>query len=141
MSVGKLTIKHTSLALLVFAAALAASPMTYAADAGMVVARDPATGKLRAPTAEEMQALEQAAKATPQRSPAAAVAAPVERRAANGAVGFHVGDTFMTYSVMRRNADGTMTMQCVTGAEAADKLLKAPQAARATSQKEHGHAH
>lgn len=140
MSVGNFSLKHSGHALLLFAAAIAASPAAQAADPGAVISRDPATGQLRAPTAEEMQALEQAAKAaSPSRM--ATPAAPVERRAANGAVGFHVGEQFMTYSVMRRNADGTMTMQCVTGAEAADKLVKAPRASRGTSEKEHDHAH
>jgi hypothetical protein len=141
MSVGKLSIHpHGSIGLLLLAAGLAASVPAQAADAGLVVARDPVTGQLRAPTAEEARALEQAPKTESLKSSVAPAAAPVARRAANGAVGFHVGEAFMTYSVMRRNADGTMSMQCVTGAQAADKLTKAPQAATGTSHKEHDHA-
>ena len=140
MSVGNLSLKQGSLALLLFAAALAASPAAQAADVGMRVVKDPVTGQLRAPTAEEFQAMqEQEAKEKTSRPAAAAAAAPmVERRAANGAVGMQLNEDFMTYSVVKRNADGTITTHCVTGAEAATKLLKAPQASTA---KEHGHAH
>ena len=86
----------------------------------MQIVKDPVTGQLRAPTAEEFQAMQEQEAKEKASKPAAAAAAPmVERRAANGAVGFQLGDEFMTYSVVKRNADGTMTTHCVTGADAA----------------------
>ena len=59
-------------------------------------------------------------------------------RSAGGAIGYRLDDSFQTYSVMTRNADGTLSMQCVTGAKAAEKALRSPQST--TTDKEHDHA-
>ncbi len=142
MSLGSLHIKHGSLALLA-AAAIAASSASQAAEGagGMRVVRDTETGQLRGPTPEEFKAMQaqeaQAKRLTRQVAPTA----PVSMQHANGAVGVRPTEDTMTYSVIKRNADGTMTTQCVTGAETASKVLKAPQAATAATDKEHGHAH
>jgi len=134
-------------------------PAVHAAGAGMTITKDPVTGELRAPTADEFNALEKQqvkdkaaqakanAKANGKAGPVAAKSADAvdpEIRLANGAVGYQLGDEFMTYSVVTRNADGTTLIDCVTGAEAANQLVKAPQSTTAKtnkSEKEHGHAH
>lgn len=113
-------------------AALATGVGALAADAGQRVVRDAVTGELRAPTAEEFKAME-AAEANARRGARAIPQAPVARRSPQGAHGFRVGDQFMTYSVARRNADGTTSMVCVTGEDAAHNVLKAPQAATSTT--------
>lgn len=141
MSVGSLPIKHRSLALLLAASAIALSPASQAADAAALrVVKDPVTGQLRAPTPEEFKAMQEQEARERALTRSAAPTGPVLRRAANGAVGYRVGEAFMSFSVAKRNADGTVTMQCVPGAEAADKLLTAPQSSTAPTDKEHGHA-
>lgn len=136
-------------------ALLVASPSLHAADApGMRVFKDPETGVLRAPTAEEAKALEdkeardnaKKSRAAPgssartSSSPQLRSSDPVITRSSNGAVGARVGEQFMSYSVMKRNADGTSSMVCVTGDDVAEALVNAPPSARG-SVKEHGHAH
>ena len=139
-----------SLAALLSVLVLAAAPAAQAADAGMRIVRDPITGKLRGPTAEEFKAMEeqeakakadQAASAPAAAGPAAAPQEFQELSAPSGAVGFRVGDAFLNHSVMTRNADGTMTLHCVTGTDAAEKLTKNPQSSTAGTDREHGHAH
>lgn len=140
-------LKKTGLAAILAVLVLAAAPAAQGADvAGMRIVRDPVTGQLRAPTAEEFKAIEaQEAKAraaleASQPSAAQPPAAPVEIRANNGAIGLRLGDSFMTYSVMKRNADGSMTLHCVTGPDAAQTILMAPPAATDTTNQEHDHA-
>ena len=117
MSARSLPAKYSSLAMLLAAAVAAASPDTHAADAGVVQAQQAGEKALSRP------------------------AAPVETRAANGAVGVRVGEAFDTYSVVTRREDGTLFMQSVTGAEAAKKMIEAPPPASAKANKELGHAH
>ena len=125
-------------------------------NAAMTVVKDPVTGELRAPTAEEFSTLERLKvkeKTTQQKLPngksALVAAKPAEAgdgeiRLPDGSVGMQLGEEHMAYSVMTRNADGTMTLHCVTGSESANKLIKAPQSSTAKTNnidKEHGHAH
>ena len=123
--------------------AIASASAVHAADAGMIVVKDPVTGQLRAPTAEEFRALElqRASDEAAQAATRSAATAPAARSAANGAVGYRVGDAFLNYSVVTRNADGAMTTHCVTGADAAEKLVRDPQSSTARTDKEHRHAH
>jgi len=144
-------LQATSLAAVLSVLILAAAPAAQAADGvGMRIVRDPVTGQLRAPTAEEAQAMDaQEAKARAEKAPAAGAApaspAPMEFRQANGSVRYRVGDAFLTYSVITRHADGTLNMQCVTGKESAEKVVLNPKAAMSKPasalDKEHGHAH
>ena len=135
--------------------AMASVSAVHAAGAGMTVTKDPVTGELRTPTAEEFSTLQkQQAKDRAVKSKVNAKAAPVaskaadavdtERRADNGAIGQHVGEEFMSFSVATRKADGTTSIDCVTGADAANKLVKAPRKSTGKinkTDKEHGHAH
>ena len=117
-------------------AALAIAPAARSDEAAMTVTKDAATGQLRAPTAAEAQALEQErvrranrrGDVAPGTENAAARAART-RHARNGGVGYRAGDKFLNLAVVTKNGDGSMTMHCVEGEEAAAKILAAPQAA------------
>lgn len=54
--------------------------------------------------------------------------------AADGTVSQELDAGTMSYTVARRNADGTMEMVCVTGADAAQQAMKAPTFAKRLSQ-------
>ena len=135
------------LAAVMSAIVLSLSTSAHAADGvGMRIVRDPVTGQLRAPTADEAKAMDEAeAKARADRAAAnpagtADSRAPVEVRTSNG-VRYRVNDSFLSYSVITRRADGSLAMQCVTGKEAAEKLVRDPKAAISTvTSEEHDHA-
>ncbi len=104
-------------------AAFALSSGTFAADApGMIMVRDAETGLMRAPTPDEFKVLHGA-----EQSRLSALK-PAERdmsaarmvRREDGVLQKHVSDKSTVYSVMTRAADGSMVMQCVNGADAAD---------------------
>lgn len=131
-------------------AALALSGSAFAADQqGMSVVKDAATGQLRAPTADEAAQLQTiraqqraAASAAANRSglargasAAATVAPGTTIQHANGAVEMTVDSEQLSYSVMTKDADGKLVLQCVTGATAAEKAMSTP----ATQSKEHQH--
>ena len=102
---------------------------------GMVVVRDPQTGKMRAPTPEELRALR--AKAPP--SPAALAGAPQQPQTLtrrDGARGVRLGEKTLVYDVVTRGEDGKLSRRCVEGEAAADAALKQPANAE---HKEHRH--
>jgi hypothetical protein len=108
----------------VFAAALLQmAPASAAGQEGMVVARDPQTGQLRAPTAAEMQALAAQRPAT-----LAPPAPPKVIKRADGSRQARVGETGMVYAVVTRDADGHLAQQCVQGEPAASAALARPAA-------------
>jgi hypothetical protein len=138
----------TPLAAAVMAAAGLVSVSAHAGPDAMRVTRDPQTGQLRAPTAEESKSLDAAA--------AKARGAKSERRVgmvtgrlnpqaivhADGTVEQELDETSLSYSVAQRKPDGSIEMVCVSGSDAAQKALKAPKFAnRMSSQaaKEHQH--
>jgi hypothetical protein len=109
------------------AAVLAFATLTapLAGAQGMRVSRDPVTGQIRIPTAEENKALDDqqaAAAASGQTAPAVVDQSP--RVLPSGAVAVKLDESSMVYSVMVRNADGTMSMQCVTGEENANGIVQ-----------------
>lgn len=123
-----------ALAALAAATALApAAAQTAPAANRATVVKDPTTGKLRAPTAEE--AAELAATPAPSSARSARRGAPVEVQHPNGAVSMEVDESQMLYSVARRNPDGSIGMQCVTGEKAAKSLVRkaGPQPATSVS--------
>ena len=96
---------------------------------GMRVSRDPVTGQIRIPTAEENKALDDmqaaaAAKAAASGQTAPVVVPPSPRVLPSGAVAMKLEESSMVYSVMVRNADGTMSMQCVTGEDTANAIVQ-----------------
>jgi hypothetical protein len=102
---------------------------------GMVVVRDPQTGKMRAPTPEELRALR--AKAPP--SAAALSGTPQQNQALtrrDGARGVRLGEKNLVYEVVTRGPDGKLSSQCVKGDAAAEDALH--HAANA-EHKEHSH--
>jgi hypothetical protein len=92
------------------------------------VARDPETGQIRAPELDDMAAERAAAGARAATPNAARAAAPFTSAKPStgvriGAKGFRVDSSRMVSSVVSRNADGTLSTQCVTGEAALDKAL------------------
>lgn len=142
-----LTYKRLFLATAVVSA-LAAASAVQAQDSGMRVFKDPATGQLRAPTAEESAALDAQDKAIQtNKGGRQATQARAKRAVAvvrpDGSKTMTLDESSMTYSVATRNADGTLDMACVTGEQAAEKLVNAAPSvtasAKATTFEEHHH--
>lgn len=76
------------------------------ATSGLRAYRDPATGQLREPTLEESRALSR---------PARASVSPKELQAvrhANGMTSVDLKDAFLVDIVARRNADGSISIDC-----------------------------
>ena len=94
-------------------------------EEGMVVVRDPQTGKMRAPTPEELRELR--AKAPP---PAAAMTGAAQQNKAlsrrDGARGVRLGEKTMVYEVVTRGEDGKLSRHCVQGGAAADATVQHP---------------
>lgn len=111
---------------------LASPPALAAAEAGMRAARDAKTGQVRAPTAEESKTLDAAAaklrsaKGSARVGMASGKLDPQPITHADGTVEQELDASTMSYSVARRNADGTLERVCVQGNEAAAKAMKAP---------------
>ena len=99
----------------------------------MRAARDAKTGQVRAPTAEESTTLDaaaaklRAAKGNARVGMASGKLDPQSMTHADGAVELELDESTLSYSVARRNADGTVEMVCVQGKDAASKAMKAPQ--------------
>jgi hypothetical protein len=82
-----------------------------AGQEGMVVVRDPLTGKMRAPTPDELRDLR--AKTPPSATLAPRVPSTVSRR--DGSRGVRLGENGMVYDVVTRGPDGKLTRACVRG--------------------------
>jgi hypothetical protein len=105
---------------------------------GMVVVRDPQTGKMRAPTPEELRELrahspQAASLAGKQAAAPAAIAGHIQ-----GARGVRLGEESLVYDVVTRGPDGKLTSQCVHGEAAAKEALTAPLSAP-VHHEEHDH--
>jgi hypothetical protein len=87
---------------------------TDTSNAGMRVAVDPATGRMRPMTANEAKALDALDKANAKRP---AAGAPRAFTTASGAIGMELDPSHMVYSVATVGADGKVQMECVTGEE------------------------
>ncbi len=98
------------------------APATSPADmaAGMRVVKDPLTGQLRAPTAEEARALEAAAAKSRSSRSALLDTVPVRTvTLASGAVGVEVPESAYSYFAVTRAADGSLVAACAEGEDAA----------------------
>jgi hypothetical protein len=122
------------LAALCAAMALALPSAGAAEQPGMVVARDPQTGQLRAPTAAELKALRQQGEASMMGK--AAVEAPTAVTRTDGVRQVRLGERGMVYSVVTRDADGKLVRKCVQGEQAAQEAIK-PGAT--SGEREHNH--
>lgn len=91
--------------------------------AALTIVKDPDTGELRGPTAEEAAALI----ATPRFASFARFAAPAPRAyvTTSGGRGLTLGESTLGSALARRNADGTLTEACVTGSAADAAKLSA----------------
>jgi hypothetical protein len=90
---------------------------------GMVAVRDAQTGKLRAPTPQELRELR--AKAPP--ASAAVAGAPQQQKTLTGRHGAHgvrLGEKTLVYDVVTRGEDGKLSSQCVHGDAAAQDALQ-----------------
>jgi hypothetical protein len=101
--------------------------------AAMTVVRDAETGQLRAPTADEIDALVMAARVPTLAARVSAAPTSPSFATASGAAGLHLGEEAFSFSVARRNLDGSVSEVCVTGAGSARKALAAPRLATAAS--------
>ena len=100
---------------------------TQAGQDGMVVVRDAKTGKMRAPTVDELKALRPA---TPSAALGAGAAAkPQSQHQAlarrNGARGVRLGEKTTVYEVVTRGADGKLTSECLHDGDAAEHAVHA----------------
>lgn len=86
-------------------------------QSGMRVFKDPVTGELREPTDAERLALQQSLSLSGSETPVQVVRNP------DGSLSATLGPAQMSYSVLRKNADGAITMECVTGEKNAAALL------------------
>ena len=80
----------------------------------MIIVKDPVTGELRAPTAQEIEAL-RSASPTPKLS-VGGQPTSVEKLL-SGRVRARLGPEYMRFSVVRKNPDGTVSMDCVPGSK------------------------
>lgn len=152
-------VARAGVAALAAVAALVMVPAAHAAGAGMTVTKDPVTGELRLPNAQERAALERVkakekAAASALQKQANGKAAPVAAKNADavnpeiyhvdGSVEMQLDEESMVYSVAKRNPDGSISMECVTGSKSADRFLKAKSGAVAKSSRSNkgdGHDH
>jgi hypothetical protein len=140
--------KHAALPLAACAvaalSAFAAPPTSAQALQAQRIVIDPYTGRARMPEHDEIaaaQAQTQAARAasraaapsgnavksTLQAHPAAQLMTAKPLNAQLGAKGYRLDSSRLAFSVVRRNADGTVSTQCVTGGDAVGKVLSGTQ--------------
>ena len=117
------------------AKAPASTSVTEGAD-GMIAVRDAVTGQLRAPTADEAAALQAKSQAAKSSRLRALAAEPVQAERVNsrGAFGFRPGPENVSYSVVTRNADGSLSSTCVQGQDQAEAIVKAAPAKSANKE-------
>ena len=130
------------------AAAVFTSPAAYAVDEtpGMRVFKDPETGLLRAPTAAEAAALDAASNSmrAVRQAPRGLLTGKVSPGSvtyADGTVSQELDEASLSYTVLKRNPDGTTETVCVTGTDAANAVMKNRKSAGkvAKGSKEHNH--
>jgi len=113
-----------------------AFPPMAVAD-GMKVFIDPETGKLREPTREEIQTLKAqppASRATPEKG----MPKTPQITGPGGGVGMRLDERYMVHSVAKKNPDGSVSMECITGSEKAAKAVsKEPAVAPAGKEDRH----
>jgi hypothetical protein len=131
-----------SMSRVVALAALALSGSAFAAGQdGQTVFKDPLTGQLRNPNATEAKQLNdlraaQRAAAAAERKASGAPQANVAKLQKNGVVQAFLDEESISYSVMKRDANGQLVLECVTGATAAKETMSTP---ATIESKEHQH--
>jgi hypothetical protein len=95
-----------------------ATPAPGANAAGVMVFIDPVTGRIVQPTEAQMGRLARSPQAGPKsKAPVITIQGPA------GAVGIVLGPESLSYSIATRTADGKIAMDCVTGDQAANRLV------------------
>ena len=89
----------------------------------LMVVRDPVTGELRAPTADEVRSL-QGAPSQALTVPGATVGQPSLRSNTGAMRGARMTDETMSYSVVVRQPGGALEQQCVQGKAGLEAALK-----------------
>lgn len=103
----------------------ATTPTTAPTADALTVVRDRETGALRAPTAAEAANMQRRAEAlqAARIGNATPAAEPLLRTHAAGARSVRLTAEFASYSVVRKNADGTLDQSCVQGKDAAMQAM------------------
>ncbi|MEO8936626.1 MAG: hypothetical protein ABI277_16880 [Burkholderiaceae bacterium] len=119
----------------------AAQSQTSAGQGGMRAYKDSATSPLRGPTTEEMAAASasRSSAVNARRLSASDGSASPDApsfAAAGGGVGVMLDDSSLQYSVVVRQADGALSEICVTGADAADEVVRKSPVLKTAAQKE-----
>ena len=134
---------RNSLAGAIAVAAVAFSGNVFADDSnniGMQVVRDQETGAIRGPNAVEAKAMQAAREALKQNGNSKKVGiisgkeSPAPKLLAKGGMVRELTEDTMAFSVVQRDANGKLDMQCLIGT---DKIGKSSAHAHA----HHGHAH
>ncbi|MEF9995408.1 MAG: hypothetical protein RR784_02340 [Burkholderiaceae bacterium] len=99
--------------------------------ASMTVVRDAETGQLRAPTAAELQTLNQGA-ARARSLSRMAPATPLQKFHSGGARGARLTDEFLSAALAVRQADGGLDRQCFDSHDHASDAARAPAQANST---------
>ncbi len=108
------------------AAEAKAAPAVPAQEGGVVVFRDPVTGKIRQPDAAEIGELTKSKGSAAQ----ANAGRHEEIYAAGGAVGLRLDDSMDVYMVVTRNPGGKLSTECVMGRKAAAAKVNSRTAAK-----------
>ena len=86
--------------------------------AGVMVFIDPVTGRIVQPTEAQMGRLARSPQAVPKaKAPVVTIQGP------GGAVGMMLGPESLSYSIATRTVDGKIALDCVTGDQAADRIV------------------
>jgi hypothetical protein len=99
-----------------------AKPAAIESSDDITVVRDAETGKLRAATPEEHNALQQL-KASRLRNARVAPAVPLQKWHASGARGVRLTDEFISSAVAVRKPDGSVGQECFDSHEAAEAAV------------------
>jgi hypothetical protein len=99
------------------------------ASAAQMVVRGAATGALRAPTADEAQAMGP----RPHTAHRRAAPATLPKVHFSGARGARLHDEFMSYTVVVRQPDGSLAEQCFSSKAEADAAVKSARVVRAVN--------
>lgn len=125
MSLKKFASRRPGLAVAIAAAALMAATSAHASK----VVKDAQTGQLRAPNAEEIAAEQAAAKSAMSRTVAqprgllTGKVSPAAIVKADGTIFQEMDESTLMYSTVTRNADGSLSFDCVEGKESADAIV------------------
>lgn len=106
------------------AAKQSAQAPTYNPNAGQKIYIDPVTKQIVQPTAEDIQALENAIQTDKSLRLAAPAIEPQQFVTPDGAIGVVLPEDTMSYAVATKTADGKLVMGCVDSKDKAEAAVK-----------------